>query len=160
MDVTIVRNWEESLSRTKQASDPNSNSPKNIERFDGRKMQFKSSSSPCVSVTEMFQKSQKILVIGDAGTGKTTWCHMLCHFWANRDCIDDWNKLRNTRKIHMIFLQKNFDYCFIFHLREVEEDSVELKLCSLLEIPDCSEKTFTDFITANASRMLFILGLY
>lgn len=166
VDVIIVRDWEEKQRRKKISKNSNQNS---LSVVDPKRNFNPHLSIGCLSIEEIFAESGKILVIGEAGTGKTTWCNMLCNLWASNlgnnnggvftgsvdENIDECGYNKKSQK----YLHDNFDFCFLFHLRNIRESKWEREVCILCSIPFCDEITMSNFILEHSERILFILGI-
>ena len=161
VDVMIVKNWKPSQQNLTSHLDNN-----NYNSYQKRRHHNSHLSSDCISIKDIFKESRKVLVIGAAGTGKTTWCKMLSYMWANNNNNNNNNNHQNSEDGSGInnnpsqkYLQESFDYCFLFHLRDVSQSKWEREFCFHCSIPICDETTMVNFLVNNSERILFILGI-
>ena len=127
-------------------------------------------------LTDILTDYNKILIIGEAGIGKTTWCKRAAFLWSSSIIvnIEDSNNAHqhNPRTFSSSslsdqfscdvadqeFLQKGFKFCFALRLRDITDDlNTEMsKMCNY-RFSD-SKYSAIDFIIAHANEILFLLG--
>ena len=120
-----------------------------------------------VNLRTMLTNHSKILIIGEAGMGKTTWCLRLAFMWSNVQYIEADSategrninyKLGNEEKLDTKFLQDKFKFCFVFRLRNIEHN-LNFEMAKMCKHP-FTEQSCEKFIFSHSSEILFVLGMF
>ena len=115
----------------------------------------------CPSLEEIFQRNEKkVLIIGEAGVGKTTWCKRIAYLWSTNDIKDENHRDNHQQNIYSSrdrkFLCEKFKFCFVFRLRNITQ-SLHFELMGMCDWP-FNEQTCNEFIVSHKNNLLFVLG--